>query len=80
VTRHLIVYSKPDCPLCDALKAQLDSLGARDAFDIEIVDITTDARLEADYGHEVPVLLVDGHKAAASRIEDAALMRILETG
>jgi|TARA_B100001964_G_scaffold214160_1_gene251564 glutaredoxin len=78
VTRRLVVYSKPDCPLCDILKAQLDSLDARVALDVKIVDITTDASLEEDFRLEVPVLFVDGRKAAVGKIEDAELVRILE--
>jgi hypothetical protein len=45
---------------------------------IEEVDISTDPTLEARYGLEIPVLLVDGKKAAKYRIGDEELMRILE--
>lgn len=44
---------------------------------IEEIDISTDPDLEARYGLEIPVLLVDGRKAAKYRIGDEALMRIL---
>jgi hypothetical protein len=41
------------------------------------VDISGDAHLEAQYALEIPVLLVDGRKAAKYRITEEALSRIL---
>ena len=37
-----------------------------------------DAELEAQYGLEIPVLLVDGKKVAKYRVEERALKRILD--
>jgi hypothetical protein len=45
---------------------------------IEEVDISTDPDLEARYGLEIPVLLVDGKKVAKYRIAEAALRKILD--
>jgi fructose-specific component phosphotransferase system IIB-like protein len=45
---------------------------------VEIVDISADASLEAAYGLEIPVLLVNGKKAAKYRIAEADLRRLLE--
>jgi hypothetical protein len=42
------------------------------------VDISGDAHLEAQYALEIPVLLVDGKKAAKYRITEEALARILD--
>jgi hypothetical protein len=47
------------------------------AFTVEVIDISTDADLEARYGLEIPVLLVNGKKAAKYRLSDADLKRIL---
>jgi len=44
---------------------------------IEEIDISTDANLEARYGTEIPVLLLDGRKAAKYRISDLELARLL---
>jgi Glutaredoxin-like domain (DUF836) len=44
---------------------------------IDEVDISADAELEARYGLEIPVLVVDGRKAAKYRIDEAALRRLL---
>jgi hypothetical protein len=44
---------------------------------IDEIDISTDPDLEARYGVEIPVLLVDGRKAAKYRMSEEELMRIL---
>jgi hypothetical protein len=41
------------------------------------IDITGDAALEAAYGLEIPVLLVDGKKAAKYRVSEVELRRVL---
>ncbi len=52
---------------------------ARTPIALEEIDITTDAELEARYGIEIPVLLVDGKKAAKYRITDAELKKIVSS-
>jgi hypothetical protein len=42
------------------------------------VDISDDPQLEARYGLEIPVLLVDGKKAAKYRVTEEDLTRMLE--
>jgi hypothetical protein len=42
---------------------------------LEVVDIAGNAELEAAYGLEIPVLLIDGAKAAKVRVSDADLRR-----
>ena len=55
-----IVYSKPDCPLCDVMQIELAGmLGARSA-NVRLIDITGDAELERLYGKRVPALVIDG--------------------
>jgi len=43
------------------------------------VDITSDPELEALYGTEIPVLLIDGKKAAKYRLSDDELIRIVRS-
>jgi hypothetical protein len=44
---------------------------------IQEIDISTDPDLEARYGLEIPVLLVDGRKIAKYRITEEALAKWL---
>ena len=52
----LTVYSRYGCHLCDDMLEQLADLQGKYQFDIDVVDITGDAGLEAEYGTRVPVL------------------------
>lgn len=74
------LYSKPGCHLCDDMKIVIRRVmeTARTPIALEEIDITTDAELEARYGIEIPVLLVDGRKAAKYRIAEAELLKIVE--
>jgi hypothetical protein len=75
----LTLYSRPGCHLCDDMKAVVARVAARsDGIRIDEVDISTDPALEARYGTEIPVLLVDGRKVAKYRIEEETLKRILK--
>lgn len=77
----LTLYSRPGCHLCDEMKAVIERVtrapGA--AATVEVVDISADADLEARYGLEIPVLLVNGRKVAKYRVTETELRRILET-
>ena len=76
----ITIYSRPGCHLCDEMKAVVRRTleGTRTMARVEEVDISTDPDLEARYGVEIPVLLVDGRKAAKYRISERELTRILE--
>ena len=75
----LTLYSRPGCHLCEEMKAVVQRVvGANEApIAVEEVDISTSGDLEARYGLEIPVLLVDGRKVAKYRVTDGELMRIL---
>jgi thiol-disulfide isomerase/thioredoxin len=75
----LTIYSRPGCHLCDEMKAVVRRAAASvDAhITIEDIDISTDPDLEARYGLEIPVLLVNGKKAAKYRVSEQELARML---
>ena len=75
----LTVYSRPGCHLCDEMTAVIERVVRGTAWTVEKVDISTDAELEARYGLEIPVLLVDGRKAAKYRVSEGELRRILKS-
>ena len=74
--RRLTLYSKPGCHLCDEMKHVIERVGERIPLALEVIDISTDADLMARYGLEIPVLLVDGTKAAKYRLTAEELERI----
>ena len=75
----MTIYSRPGCHLCDEMKEVVRRVtaSAEPAVEIEEIDISTDPDLEARYGQEIPVLLVDGKKAAKYRITEGELTRIV---
>ena len=75
----LTLYSRPGCHLCDAMKAVVQRVvqTAGLPIDVEEIDISTSADLEARYGLEIPVLLVDGKKVAKYRIAEEDLRRAI---
>jgi glutaredoxin len=56
----LTLYSKPDCPLCDELKADLDVLREQFEFILEERDIEVDSVLFERYRYLIPVLDIEG--------------------
>ena len=73
----LTLYSRPGCHLCDDMKAVIDRVARVAPLSVEVVDISSDLHLEATYGLEIPVLLVNGRKAAKYRITEAQLLQVL---
>jgi hypothetical protein len=77
----LTLYSRPGCHLCDEMKAAVQRVTAavQVPITIEEIDISTDPSLEARYGLEIPVLLIDGKKAAKFRVTEGELTRLLRS-
>ena len=75
---HVVLYGKADCELCDEMKTVVDEVRRALPFALEVVDIGGDPALEAAYGLEIPVLVIDGRRAFKYRVEAAALRRRLE--
>ncbi len=60
------------------MKAVVQRVAQQVPLTLEEIDISADAALERRYGLEIPVLLVNGRKAAKYRIDEGALLRILQ--
>lgn len=74
----LTLYSRPGCHLCDEMKAVVARVADAIPLSLQEIDISTDSTLEARYGLEIPVLLVEGKKAAKYRVTEAELARLLK--
>ena len=67
--RHqLILYSRSDCCLCDAMKTVIRQVAERTSLAVEEIDIDSSADLKQKYGEEVPVLFINGRKAFKYRL------------
>jgi len=73
----LTLYSRPGCHLCDEMKDVVKRVAQSVPLLLEEIDISTSRELEDRYGLEIPVLLVEGKKAAKYRIGEEELRRVL---
>jgi hypothetical protein len=62
------------------MKAVIERVASRRQLTLQIVDISTDSGLEAQYGLDIPVLTIDGRRVAKYRISEDALVRALGAG
>jgi hypothetical protein len=60
------------------MKAVIHRVSRLHRVALEEVDISGSPELERAYGQEIPVLVVDGRKAAKYRLAEADLLRLLE--
>jgi hypothetical protein len=75
---ELRLLSRPDCHLCDEMRAEVDRLLEGDAHRWEIVDVDSDDELARRWGDSIPVLFVNERFFAKVRIPPlAARLRIL---
>lgn len=75
---RVVVLSRSDCCLCDEALAAVEAARRIVPFSVEVVDVDDDPALAARYGHEVPVVLVDGRKAFKYRLTSDQLLRRLK--
>ena len=77
---QLIVYSTPDCHLCDEAVAVLGRLREELAFEFVELDITTDADLHRAYFERIPVVsTADGEELCEYVVDEAVLRERLES-
>jgi glutaredoxin len=60
VKNLITVYSRQGCHLCEVAEKTLENLKEELDFNLEIKFIDNDPELEKLYGHEVPVIHIDG--------------------
>ena len=74
----LILYTKPDCGLCDEAQDAIERVRARVPFDLRVVDISVDDTLVERYGTRIPVVLVDGEEAFEYEVDEGELTGRIE--
>lgn len=68
MTVKLTLYSRAGCCLCDDMKEVIRQVGARIPLDLAVIDIDGSEELKAEYGHQIPVLFIDGRKAFKHKV------------
>ncbi len=75
---EIVIYSKPDCCLCDEVKAQLARLRRAVPFDLREVNILEDPRAYEQFNEEIPVVFVNGKKAFKYHLNENEFLRRIE--
>ena len=65
-SRHLILYSRQDCHLCDQAQALIEQVIAGSDWQLEKVDIDSDPQLTELYRFTIPVLARVNAEAGSS--------------
>ena len=74
---RLVLYTAPGCHLCERARATILEARRDVEFEMEEIDITADADLEARYRELLPVVEIDGRRAFAYFVRPDALRRAL---
>ena len=67
--RHVVIYSRPGCHLCDEAKAVIQNAGCTDRFTLEEINIESDQELLRKYKYDIPVIMIDGVEAFRHRVD-----------
>ena len=75
--RHVIIYSRPGCHLCDEAKMAIQSAGCSEHFTLEEINIESDEELLRKYKYDIPVVMIDGVEAFRHRIVIDQFIRLI---
>ena len=75
--RHVVVYSRKGCHLCEVVKETLNKLHRRGGFTLQEVDVDSDDQLRRQFTDEVPVVFIDGYKAFKYHMDEREFLRRL---
>ena len=64
----VVIYSKPECHLCDEAKAAIQAAGCEGQYTLEEVNIESDPELRRRYRYDIPVITLDGIEAFRHRL------------
>lgn len=72
------LYSKPGCHLCEDAREALERVQKLHPFELEEVNIQDDPALFADYGEQIPVVLLNGNFLFEYAVDEARLRQLLK--
>ncbi len=70
----VILYTRQGCRLCEEARHVLERARKRARFRLEIVDVDGDEQLRERYGHDVPVIAINGREAFRHRLDEQAFL------
>ena len=73
----LTFYGKAGCHLCEETYAEVRLVQDETWFELEVLDVSTDPRLNREYGLRVPVLAADGQDVLELGFDAASVRAVL---
>ena len=74
---ELVLYSAPDCHLCEVARARLVELAAELDLTVRVVDISTDVDLEHRYRSRIPVGEIQGRTVFKYQVDEGRVRRMV---
>jgi glutaredoxin len=71
------LYTRAGCCLCEDAKRVLEAVRGRANFDLDEIDIDSNAELRRAYNDEVPVIAINGSKAFKYHVTEQELLKKL---
>jgi glutaredoxin len=65
---RVVIYTRPDCHLCDDAREAIRSAQCSDQYTLEEVNIETDSQLWESYKYDIPVIMINGVEAFRHRL------------
>lgn len=76
---EVLVYSRPECHLCEDAMDALRRLQAELGFALRECDISGDEALQRAYFERIPVIVVDGEEVCEYFVQEALVRERLES-
>jgi glutaredoxin len=78
--RQVILYTRPDCHLCNEAKQQMHAAGCKDEYTLQEIDIESDPELLRRYQYDIPVITIDGVEAFRHQLTAEAFRERIRAG
>jgi glutaredoxin len=74
---QFVLFTRKGCHLCETAWQRLQARQSIHGFTLESIDVDDDQELAARYGHEVPVVTVNGKVRFRGEVSEILLDRLL---
>jgi hypothetical protein len=76
--KEVVIYSKPDCCLCDEALQVLARVQRVFPFVLKKINILSDGDLYAQFKDEIPVVYIQSKKVFKHQVDEPKLLRLLQ--
>ena len=77
--RKLVLYSRPECHLCDAVAERLRPLLVGRPIELDVVNVDGSVALERRYGFRIPVLVAGEVEISGYPLDEARVRQYLDS-